>query len=164
MHHVYKYSFEQFALWDIKGKALGVPVHALLGGKMRDRVHVYAHAASVPAAQDLVDKGYDAIKIGGGQNCLQNVDAIRAAVGDEVDLMVDVHGPPWLTPRDAIALGKALEPYKLLFYEDPVAPVYTARSKPCKTGSDHIYLSYTPIMCRSRWTRWPRSRPMSTSP
>eukprot|EP01050_Picozoa_sp_SAG11_P029398 SAG11_NODE_8262_length_1038_cov_0.933972_3_plen_55_part_01 len=35
--------------------------------------------------------------------------------------MVDVHGPPWLTPRDAIALGKALEPYNLLFYEDPIA-------------------------------------------
>ena len=36
--------------------------------------------------------------------------------------MVDVHGPPWLTPRDAIALGKALEPYNLMFYEDPIAP------------------------------------------
>jgi galactonate dehydratase len=36
--------------------------------------------------------------------------------------MVDVHGPPWLTPRDAIALGKQLEPYNLLFYEDPIAP------------------------------------------
>eukprot|EP01047_Picozoa_sp_COSAG01_P111542 COSAG01_NODE_40323_length_465_cov_0.838798_1_plen_75_part_10 len=48
--------------------------------------------------------------------------AIRTAVGDEIDLMVDVHGPPWLTPADAIALGKALEPYHLLFYEDPIAP------------------------------------------
>jgi galactonate dehydratase len=36
--------------------------------------------------------------------------------------MVDVHGPPWLTPRDAIALGKKLEPYNLMFYEDPIAP------------------------------------------
>eukprot|EP01050_Picozoa_sp_SAG11_P029397 SAG11_NODE_8262_length_1038_cov_0.933972_2_plen_166_part_00 len=59
------------ALWDIKGKALGCPVWQLLGGKMRDRVHVYAHAASVESAQALVEKGYDSIKIGGGQNCLQ---------------------------------------------------------------------------------------------
>eukprot|EP01043_Picozoa_sp_COSAG02_P004541 COSAG02_NODE_120_length_35326_cov_39.000823_1_plen_197_part_10 len=47
---------------------------------------------------------------------------VRDEVGDEVDLMVDVHGPPWLTPRDAIALGKKLEPYNLMFYEDPIAP------------------------------------------
>lgn len=47
---------------------------------------------------------------------------MREAVGPLVDLMVDVHGPPWLTPRDAISLGNALEPYHLLFYEDPIAP------------------------------------------
>ena len=50
------------------------------------------------------------------------MEAIRKEVGPEIDLMVDVHGPPWLTPRDAIALGHALEDYDLLFYEDPVAP------------------------------------------
>ena len=112
----------EMALWDVKGKALGVPVWQLLGGKMRDRIHCYAHSSTVEGARDLVNRGYDAIKIGGGQNCLQNVHAIREEVGDEVDLMVDVHGPPWLTPRDAIALGKQLEPYHLLFFEDPVAP------------------------------------------
>ena len=70
----------------------------------------------------MVDQGYTAIKTGGIKNCVKTVAAIRQEVGDEVDLMVDVHGPPWLTTRDAIALGRALEDYDLLFYEDPVAP------------------------------------------
>ena len=61
------------ALWDIKGKALGVPVWQLLGGKMRSRVRCYAHGSTREEARDLIAKGYDAIKIGGGQNCLQNV-------------------------------------------------------------------------------------------
>jgi galactonate dehydratase len=47
---------------------------------------------------------------------------MRKALGDEIDLMVDIHGPPWLTTKDAINMGQALEEYGLLFYEDPVAP------------------------------------------
>ena len=112
----------EMALWDIKGKALGVPVWNLLGGKMRDKVRIYAHAHSTEQARNLVDRGYTALKTGGITNCVQEVDAIRKEVGEEVDLMVDVHGPPWLTTRDAIALGRELEHYDLLFYEDPVAP------------------------------------------
>lgn len=112
----------EMALWDIKGKALGVPVWNLLGGKMRDKVRIYAHAHSTEQARNLVDRGYTALKTGGITNCVQEVDAIRKEVGEEVDLMVDVHGPPWLTTRDAIALGRELEHYNLLFYEDPVAP------------------------------------------
>ena len=53
---------------------------------------------------------------------MSKVEAIRRAVGDEVDLMVDLHGPPWMTAKDAIVTGKRLEPYDLLFFEDPVAP------------------------------------------
>jgi galactonate dehydratase len=112
----------EMALWDLKGKALGVPVWNLLGGKIRDRVRIYAHAHTREAARGLVDQGYDAIKTGGIQNCVDTVAMIRDEVGTKVDLMVDVHGPPWLTTRDAIALGKRLEPFDLLFYEDPVAP------------------------------------------
>ena len=112
----------EMALWDIKGKSLGVPVWNLLGGKMRDRVRIYAHAHTTDRARELVDQGYTAIKTGGISNCVQTVGAIREAVGPEVDLMVDAHGPPWLTTRDAIALGRALEAFDLLFYEDPVAP------------------------------------------
>jgi galactonate dehydratase len=47
---------------------------------------------------------------------------IREAVGPDVDVMIDVHGPPWFTPRDAIRVGQELEPYDILFYEDPVPP------------------------------------------
>ena len=47
---------------------------------------------------------------------------MREAVGDEIDLMTDLHGPPWMTTSDAIVLGRALEPYHLLFMEDPIAP------------------------------------------
>lgn len=112
----------EMALWDIKGKALGVPVWNLLGGKLRDRVRVYAHAHDAERARQLVDRGYDALKTGGIGNCVETVESIRKEVGPEVDLMVDVHGPPWMTTRDAIALGRELERYDLLFYEDPVAP------------------------------------------
>ena len=112
----------EMALWDIKGKALDVPVWNLLGGKMRDRIKVYAHAHSAERARELVDRGYTALKTGGIANCVETVAAMRTEVGPEVDLMVDVHGPPWMTARDAIALGRELERYGLLFYEDPVPP------------------------------------------
>ena len=112
----------EMALWDIKGKALGVPVWQLLGGKMRDSVRVYAHAHTSERARELVNRGYTAIKTGGLPNCEPSLIEIRQEVGESIDLMVDIHGPPWLTTRDAIALGKRLEQYNLLFYEDPVAP------------------------------------------
>ncbi|OSQ55731.1 isomerase [Marivita cryptomonadis] len=110
------------ALWDIKGKALETPVWNLLGGQVRDRIRVYGHAGAPERALDLVSRGFTAIKTGGLSDTVERVDAIRAAVGPDVDLMVDMHGPPWMTTKDAILLGRALEPYNLLFYEDPVAP------------------------------------------
>ncbi|WP_376099051.1 mandelate racemase/muconate lactonizing enzyme family protein [Roseomonas sp. CCTCC AB2023176] len=110
------------ALWDIKGKALGVPVWQLLGGRVRDRVRAYAHASTPEAARDAVARGYTAIKTGGVKNPVEKAHAIRDAVGADVDLMVDLHGPPWLQAADAIAYAKALEPLAPLFVEEPVAP------------------------------------------
>jgi galactonate dehydratase len=110
------------ALWDIKGKVLGAPVWSLLGGQVRDRIRIYSHASSPEVAVELKQRGIMAVKTGGVRDPLAKVAAIREAVGNDVDLMVDLHGPPWLPPKDAIALGRALEPYHLLFMEDPVAP------------------------------------------
>jgi galactonate dehydratase len=113
----------EMALWDIKGKALGQPVWNLLGGRFRERIPVYGHAKSPEAAHQLLERGYRAIKVSftGGVD-IDKVAAVREAVGPEIDLMVDAHGPTWMTPRDAITLARNLEPLDLLFLEDPIAP------------------------------------------
>ena len=110
------------ALWDIKGKVLGVPVWSLLGVQVRDRVRIYAHANTPEAALSLKARGIKALKCGGVSDPVRRVAALREAVGDDIDLMIDLHGPPWLTPADAVTLARALEPYRLLFIEDPIAP------------------------------------------
>jgi galactonate dehydratase len=110
------------ALWDIKGKALGVPVWQLLGGKVRDRVRCYSHASTPDQARAALAKGYTALKTGGVKNPVEKASAIRAVIGDDIDLMIDLHGPPWLTAPDAIAMCNALAPLGPLFVEEPVAP------------------------------------------
>lgn len=110
------------ALWDLKARAHGVPLSDLLGGTTRPQVPYYVHAATVDAARAAVARGARALKVGGLVDVVERVYAIRAAVGPEVDLMVDLHGPPWLPAGDAIALGRELESAQLLFLEEPVAP------------------------------------------
>jgi L-alanine-DL-glutamate epimerase-like enolase superfamily enzyme len=110
------------ALWDIKGKALGVPVWNLLGGKVRDRIRIYAHANTAEAALSLKERGFTAFKCGGVSDPVRKVAMLREAVGDEMDIAIDLHGPPWLTPGDAAVLARALEPYGMMWIEDPIAP------------------------------------------
>jgi galactonate dehydratase len=110
------------ALWDIKGKALGVPVWNLLGGKVRDEIRIYSHANTVEIALSLKARGFNALKCGGVSDPVRLVAKLRDAVGPEMDIAIDMHGPPWLTPADAIRVGRALEPYEILWMEDPVAP------------------------------------------
>jgi galactonate dehydratase len=110
------------ALWDLNAQALGVPVSTLLGGTVRAAVPYYVHAASVETALAAVADGVRAIKVGGTKDIVERAFAIRAAVGDDIDLMVDLHGPPWLAASDAVAIGRALEPLHLLFLEEAVAP------------------------------------------
>ncbi len=82
------------------------------------------------------------------EGALASVKAIREEVGPEIDIMVDIHGPPWLTTKDAIAMGKALEEYNLLFYEDPTAPenvesiarVAEAVNLPIAAGERHAHI------------------------
>lgn len=138
----------EMALLDIKGKALGVPVYELLGGKIRDSVRLYTHAHTPEVAAKYVANGFGAIKTGGVTDPLAKVEALRRELGDNVDIMVDIHGPPWLTTKDAIQMGQALEEFNLLFYEDPVAPenieaiarVAAAVNLPIAAGERHAHV------------------------
>ena len=110
------------ALWDIKGKVLNTPVWNLLGGKVRDRIRVYAHASTPEQARAFVEMGYTALKTGGVHRVPEKVGRLRDAIGPEIDLLVDMHGAPWLNTKDAMIIGRALEAFRPLFWEDPVAP------------------------------------------
>ncbi|SEG74663.1 mandelate racemase/muconate lactonizing enzyme family protein [Bosea lathyri] len=110
------------ALWDIKGKALNTPVWNLLGGKLRDRIRIYGHANTPETALSLKQRGVTAIKCGGVSDPVRKVASLREAVGAEMDIAIDLHGPPWLTPADATQFCRALEPYRMMWVEDPIAP------------------------------------------
>ena len=101
----------EIALWDILGKKLGVPVCDLLGGRLRDRVRVYVHASTPERAHELIERGYTCFKCGGLEHPVRTVKTLREAVGDDIDLCIDVHGPPWFSVPDAIRVGQALEEY-----------------------------------------------------
>jgi galactonate dehydratase len=112
----------EIALWDILGKSVNLPVCDLLGGRVRDTVRVYAHAKDVERAQELVERGFDALKCSSLERPVGLIRDVRTALGDGVDLMTDLHGPPWLSVPDAIRIGQELEEYDIFFYEDPVPP------------------------------------------
>ena len=112
----------EMALWDIKGKAFDMPVWQLLGGSMRDTLRCYTHADTPEQARELVDQGFTGLKCGGIEGAAKRVADVRAEVGDDIDIMVDLHGMPWMTTRDAISMGRVLEDYGIFFYEEPVAP------------------------------------------
>ncbi len=119
------------ALWDIKGKALGVPVYELLGGPTRKRVRVYAHAGSPERVKRAVVQGFTALKtqpalrrparyvetMSQVQHATESFAALREAAGDEVDIAIDFHGA--VSPATAKLLIKALEPFQPMFIEEP---------------------------------------------
>jgi len=120
------------ALWDIKGKALGVPIYELLGGPTRVRARVYAHAGTVDKIKQRKAEGFTAFKTGPFKErparivenkafidrAAQRFAELREAVGDERDLAIDFHGA--LSQQTARLLIKALEPYQPMFIAEPV--------------------------------------------
>jgi galactonate dehydratase len=122
------------ALWDIKGKALGVPVYELLGGPTRNRVRVYAHARTPEAVKEKKAQGFTAFKTGParlGERWARYVESpayvghvaekfaeLRAAAGADADIGIDFHGA--ISPAMAKLLVKALEPHQPMFVEEPV--------------------------------------------
>src|SRR5690606_5093164 len=126
------------ALWDIKGKYYGAPIHQLLGGKAREKMKVYSwiggdRPADVGmAAKRMADSGFLAVKMNATEE-LQYVDsyakideavsriaAIRDAVGGDLGIGVDFHGR--VHKPMAKRLAKELEPYRPMFIEEPVLP------------------------------------------
>jgi len=119
------------ALWDIKGKALGVPVYELLGGPTRTRIRVYAHAGSVEQMKQRLAQGFTAFKtgparkrparyvetLGAVQYAAERFAELRREMGNDVDIAVDFHGA--ISPATAKLLIKALEPYQPMFIEEP---------------------------------------------
>ena len=122
------------AMWDIKGKALGVPVYELLGGPSRDRIRVYGQAGSPGGAREVLAEGYQSMKISVTssrgrlsryvenpdfvQGIVENVKAIRETIGPKVDMGIELHGDH--QPQTSMLLIKALEPFQPWFYEEPI--------------------------------------------
>ncbi|MEV0083571.1 galactonate dehydratase [Saccharopolyspora sp. NPDC050642] len=130
------------ALWDIKGKALGVPVHELLGGAVRDRVRTYSWIAGdepdrvADHARERMQEGFDAVKMNGTGRVraleskaeldllVGRVAAVREAIGDRADIAIDFHGR--VSPALAREACRLLEPLHPLFVEEPIVPELTA--------------------------------------
>jgi galactonate dehydratase len=153
------------ALWDIKGKALGVPVYELLGGAVRDKMRVYAWiggdnpSEAADSAKTRIAEGYTAMKMN-GTGPMEWIDtpkqvalaadrlaAVREAVGNDVQIGIDFHGR--VHKGMAKQLFKALEPSNPMFIEEPVL------SENNEVLLELARLSHIPIATGERmYTRW----------
>ena len=161
------------ALWDLAGKAVGLPVYKLFGGPLRDRVKVYkgigVHevvdgdvvTTAVDRAKEAVAKGFIALKTGVGgprparivetpafvDAAVEHFASLREAVGKEIDIAVDFHGA--VSPQTAALLIKALEPYQPMFIEEPV------QCQNVDILADLARKTYIPIATGERiFTKW----------
>ena len=132
------------ALWDIAGKNFGVPVYQLLGGKTRDKARVYYHVMGdtkeklIQGVKDAKAQGFTAVghltpfldedrdmpyfktHVDKIRDAIDTVGAYRDAVGNDVDLCIEIHRR--LTPAEAIVLARGIEEFHPYFYEDPILP------------------------------------------
>jgi galactonate dehydratase len=122
------------AMWDIKGKALGVPVYELLGGPSRDRIRIYGQAGTPEGAKEVLAEGYQSMKVGVTssrgrlsryvenpdfvQGVVENIRAIRETIGPKVDMGIELHGDH--SPQTAMLLINALDQFQPWFYEEPI--------------------------------------------
>ncbi|MYI36401.1 MAG: mandelate racemase/muconate lactonizing enzyme family protein, partial [Acidimicrobiaceae bacterium] len=130
----------EIACWDIMGKALDLPVHKLLGGRLRDRVRAYANGwytvdrtpeAFAEAARGVLNLGFTAMKFDpfGAAWMAQSghdedlsislVEAVREEAGPEVDLMIEAHGRFGLS--SALRIAGRLAPFRPAWFEEPVS-------------------------------------------
>lgn len=130
----------ELALWDIVGKATGQPVYNLLGGKCRDKIRVYANGwggsgtpeEAAAKAQATVALGFTALKFDPFPNpwrayidrqqedaAVAKVAAVRAAVGPDVEILIEVHRR--LAPMHAIRVAQRMEEFRPFWYEEPVS-------------------------------------------
>ncbi len=130
----------EMACWDIIGKTLNQPVYRLLGGACRDRIKAYANGwytgertpeTFAKAARQVVARGYRALKLdpfGAGwaeldraehARCIALVEAVRDAVGPDVEIFIEMHGR--FTPQHAVAIANDLERFAPGWIEEPVA-------------------------------------------
>lgn len=161
------------ALWDVKGKALGVPAYELLGGKVRDSIKVYSWvggdrpADTANAARAVVDRGFTAVKMNGTEElqyidtwdkvdrCLANVAAVREAIGPNLGIGVDFHGR--VHKPMAKVLLRELEQFHLMFVEEPVL------SEHLDDVVDVLRQSPIPIALGERlFSRWDFKRVLSS--
>lgn len=122
------------ALWDLRGKLMNQPVSVLLGGQRRDRVKVYATGLYFSDGDNLavrladeargyVEQGFKAIKMKVGLGIQMDIDHIRAvreAIGDGTDLMIDSNHA--YSRPEAFELARQAEPYNIAFFEEPLSP------------------------------------------
>jgi galactonate dehydratase len=150
------------ALWDLKGKILGVPVYELIGGRCRDKVRVYHGVGGVDDAKRAVEvHGFTAVKTSPqppGSDKMpwgkvlreagRKMEAMRKALGDEIDIALDPHAKIFEVAR-SYQLSEVVRPYNPMFFEEPIRPenvaamakLHRKTKVPLATG-EQLYTKY----------------------
>jgi galactonate dehydratase len=152
----------EHCLWDLKGKALGVPVYQLLGGRCRDKVRVYLGIGSIDEAKRAIEQhGFTAVKTSPQppesdvmpwgkvlREAGRKMEALRKALGDDIDIALDPHAKIF-EPVRALELSEVVRPYRPMFFEEPIRPenvqalarLHQKMAVPLATGEE-LYTKY----------------------